>query len=71
MSTVKIPADFRIELPNEVREALCLSPGDEMQIVSLPGRVELVPVRSIREARGFLQGYGMDSTIERDDEDRL
>jgi hypothetical protein len=35
-----------------------------MQVILYEGRIELIPVKPIREARGFLQG--IDTTVERE-----
>jgi len=69
MSTVTLSDNFDVRIPDEVREALHLVPGDQLRVVTFEGRVELVPVRPMREYRGLLRG--MDSTINREDEDRL
>jgi AbrB family looped-hinge helix DNA binding protein len=64
MPTVTLSPDFQVTLPEEIREALDLHPGEELQIFQLGNRIELVPVRPLREMRGFLRG--MNLTIERD-----
>ena len=40
-----------------------------MQVIAYNNRVVMIPVRPIQEARGSLKG--MDTTIERDEEDRV
>jgi AbrB family looped-hinge helix DNA binding protein len=69
MSTVTLSPSFEVLIPQEVREALHLTPGEQLRVVHYAGRVELIPVRSVETMRGFLRG--MDTNIERDDEDRL
>jgi AbrB family looped-hinge helix DNA binding protein len=69
MSTVTLSSNFEILIPEEVRKSLHLIPGEKLHVVPFDGRVELIPVRPIQSMRGFLSG--MDTTIERDDEDRL
>jgi len=44
-----------------------LKPGQVLQVIALPGRIELVPKRSVTELRGFLKG---DNTFQREG-DRL
>jgi AbrB family looped-hinge helix DNA binding protein len=68
MSTVTLSPNFEILIPQDVREALHLSAGEQFRVVPYDGRVELIPVRPIQTMRGFLRG--MDTNIERD-EDRL
>lgn len=44
-------------------EALSLRPGQRVQVIRYENRIELIPVRPIKEARGFLKG--IDTTVER------
>lgn len=64
MPTVTVSPKFQIVIPQEVRQALDLRPGEKLQVFYYDKRIELVPVRPIREMRGFLRG--MDTTVERD-----
>ena len=68
MDTVTLSASFEVVIPEEIRRTLHLVPGENFQVVPYDGRVEFIPVRSIRSMRGFLKG--MDTTIDRE-EDRL
>lgn len=64
MPQVTVSPKFQIVIPQEVREAMDLRPGEKLQVFQLGHRIELVPVRPIREMRGFLKG--IDTSIERD-----
>lgn len=68
MSIVTISSRYRIVIPRVVRERLGLRPGQQVQMLPLEGRIELIPLRPIKAARGFLRG--IDTTVPRD-EDRL
>ena len=68
MPVVKVSPKFQVVIPREVRESLGLSPGVELDVFAYDGRIELVPVRSVRELRGILKGSG--ARIERG-EDRV
>ena len=68
MSTVTISPKFQVVIPLEIRQTLGLVAGEKMRVVSYAGRVELIPVRTLKSLRGFLKG--MDTSIERD-QDRL
>jgi AbrB family looped-hinge helix DNA binding protein len=68
MPKVTVSPKFQIVIPREVRDSLSIKPGEELQVFRYGDRIELVPVRSIREMRGFLKG--IDTTVERDP-DRL
>lgn len=50
-------------IPRAIREALGLEPGEKLRVVRYGKRIELIPVRKLKEMRGFLRG--MDTTIDR------
>jgi len=64
MLTVSVSPKFQVVIPRQIREALSVKAGQRLQVVQHQDRVELIPIRKISEARGFLSG--IDSTIERD-----
>ncbi len=64
MHTVTLSPKFQIVIPQAVREALELKPGEKFQVVSYDGRIELIPVRAMKQARGFLK-KGSNPTIDR------
>ena len=68
MIAVKISPKYQVVIPKEIREALRLVPGQNVQVFAYDNRIELIPEREIREMRGFLKG--MDSTLDRE-KDRL
>lgn len=68
MPKLRVSSDFTIPIPKEVRDALDIVPGQEIQLVQSGDRIELVPLRSIEDARGFLRG--MSTSVERE-EDRV
>lgn len=68
MSTVTISPKFQVVIPKAIRESMNLEPGQKVHAVEYENRIELIPVRPIKEMRGFLRG--IDTTVERD-EDRV
>jgi len=66
MGTVTISPKFQVVIPKEIRERLGLSPGQKVQAIAYGDRIELIPVRPIKEMRGFLKG--IDTTVEREDD---
>jgi len=68
MGTVTLSPKFQVVIPKPVREKLSLSPGQRIQVVAYDGRIELIPLRPIKEMRGFLKG--IDTSVERES-DRL
>ncbi len=68
METVTILPGFEIIIPESIRKSLCLQPGQRFRAIQYENRIELIPVRPIQEARGFLKG--IDTTVERE-QDRI
>ena len=68
MDTVTLSPKFQVVIPLAVREALGLRPGEKLRVLRHGGRVELIPIRKLRDLRGSLKG--MDTTVERE-ADRL
>jgi AbrB family looped-hinge helix DNA binding protein len=65
---VTVSPKFQIVIPQEVREALDIRPGEKLEVFRHDNRIELIPVRPLREMRGFLRG--IDTTLDREP-DRL
>ena len=57
---------YQVVIPEAVREALQLSPGQKVQIVTYDDRIELIPERPMSEMRGFLEGIETDVPREED-----
>ena len=63
METVTISPKYQVVIPKQIRDRLSLLPGQKIQAVAYRDRIELIPVRPVRQLRGFLKG--IDTTIER------
>ncbi len=64
METVTVSPKFQVVIPKGIREKLSLWPGQKVQAIVYGDRIELIPVRPIKEMRGFLKG--IDTTVERE-----
>jgi AbrB family looped-hinge helix DNA binding protein len=69
MDTVTISSKYQMVIPRAIREKWNVKPGQKVRLIIYGNRLEIVPVRDIKEARGFLKG--MSSDIEREEEDRV
>ncbi len=69
MIMVKVSPKYQIVIPKEVREALDLRPGQEVAMLRYRSRIQLIPMRPIKEMRGLLRS--IDSTIEREPDREL
>ena len=68
MDIVTLSSKYQVVIPRRVRERIRLKPGTKIQVISFDDRIELVPLRPMREMKGFLKG--LDSTFQRDEKDR-
>ncbi len=59
MSVVLVSPTYQIAIPKAIREALNLQPGQKLQVIQYEKRIELVPLRPMKSARGFLRGINM------------
>jgi len=66
MDTVIVSSDFQVEIPRAARESLGIQPGQKIQVLLYDNRIEFIPVKPMRQMRGFL--HGIDTTVEREDD---
>jgi len=64
METVTVSPKFQIVIPRRVRESLGIRPGQKIQVLLYENRMEFIPLRRMKEMRGFVRG--IDTTVERD-----
>jgi AbrB family looped-hinge helix DNA binding protein len=63
---VTVSPKFQVVIPLAIREALGIRPGQKIQAIQYQDRIELIPVRPMRKARGMLRG--IDTSVPRDDD---
>ena len=68
MNTVTVSPKFQVVIPLAVREEMGIRVGERLAVISFADRIELVPLRPMREMKGFLKG--LDPTFQRDEDDR-
>jgi AbrB family looped-hinge helix DNA binding protein len=54
---VTVSPKYQVVIPKWVHEQFGLSPGQQLQIIALPGRIELVSSQPASALRGFLIGF--------------
>jgi AbrB family looped-hinge helix DNA binding protein len=68
MPVVTISPKYQVVIPRQIREAMGLEPGQQVEALQVEDRIVLVPVKPTRALRGFLRG--LDTRVPRD-EDRV
>ena len=56
MRTVKVSPKYQVVIPRELRESMGIRPGQRLRIFQYGDRIEFIPVRRMRDMRGFLKG---------------
>ena len=64
MSVVTISPKFQVVIPQQIREALRLEPGQKVEAIQYEDRIEFIPLRSVKSMRGFVRG--IDTRVPRD-----
>lgn len=68
MTDVTVSPKFQVVIPKEVRESMGIQPGQKVRVLAYRKRIELIPIKPMKQLRGFLRG--IDTDIPRD-EDRV
>ncbi|MFC1616022.1 AbrB/MazE/SpoVT family DNA-binding domain-containing protein [Patescibacteria group bacterium] len=68
MTTVTLSPKFQVVIPKKVREIMKLNSGIKFEVIPYENRIELIPLKSIKNFKGSLEG--IDTTITRE-KDRL
>jgi len=68
MTAVTVSPKFQVVIPKGVRESMGIFSGQKIQMLTYGNRIELIPIKPMKELRGFLQG--IDTSVKRE-KDRL
>lgn len=68
MIAVTVSPKFQVVIPKEVRESMGIISGQKMQMLTYHNRIEMIPIKPIKEMRGYLKGINTDI---KKDKDRL
>lgn len=68
MTDVTVSPKFQVVIPKEVRESMGIQPGQKVRVLAYRNRIELIPIKPMKQMRGFLRG--IDTDVPRD-EDRV
>ncbi len=66
MDVVKISPKFQVVIPRRIRNSMHLRPGQKLQVVEYGNRIEFVPIRKIKQLRGFVKGIDTEFHREED-----
>jgi AbrB family looped-hinge helix DNA binding protein len=60
MSTVTVSPKFQVVIPKEIRDTMHIKSGQKVAMLSYGDRIELVPLKPLKQLRGFLKGIRTD-----------
>jgi AbrB family looped-hinge helix DNA binding protein len=64
METVTVSPKYQVVIPNRIRGTLGVKPGQKVKVFLYDNRIEMVPVKPIKQSRGFLRG--INTLVERE-----
>jgi AbrB family looped-hinge helix DNA binding protein len=56
MVTTTLSRKYTLSIPKKMREKLQTYPGQKFQIIEIEDKLEFIPIKNIKEMRGFLKG---------------
>ena len=66
MTAVTVSPKYQIVIPKEIRESMGIVSGQKVQIMSYQGRIEIIPLKPMKEMKGFLKGIDTRVAREKD-----
>ena len=64
METVTVSPKYQVVIPSRIRDKLNVKPGQRVQVFLYGNRIEMIPIKPIKESRGFL--HGIDTTVDKE-----
>ena len=68
MTSVTVSPKFQVVIPKDVRESMGIVSGQKVQMLTYKNRIELIPIKPMKELRGLLKD--VDTAFEHE-KDRL
>ena len=66
MDTVTVSPKYQVVIPKKIRDRLKVKKGQKFHVFFFEGRIEMVPVKNLKDMRGFLKGINTEIVRERD-----
>jgi len=68
MATVKVSPKFQVVIPKSIRDKMEIKVGQRFQLIQYEGRIEFIPLKNVKDLKGFLKG--IDTKVQRE-KDRI
>jgi AbrB family looped-hinge helix DNA binding protein len=66
MAAITVSSKYQIVIPRQIRNSLRIRPGQKLQVLQYRNRIEIVPLKPLRQMRGFLKGINTEIQREPD-----
>jgi AbrB family looped-hinge helix DNA binding protein len=66
MESVIVSSKYQVVIPNSICKSIGLLPGQIVQMFLYGNHIEIIPIKPIKSARGFLKG--IDTKINREND---
>jgi len=66
MTTVTVSPKFQVVIPKDVRESMGITSGQKIQMLTFRNRIELIPIKPIKQMKGYLKGINTNIKREKD-----
>jgi len=68
MATVTVSPKFQVVIPKSIRDKMGIKVGQRFQLIQYEGRIEFIPLKNVKDMKGFLKG--IDTKVQRE-KDRI
>ena len=69
MEIVTVSKKYQVVIPEKVRKEAKIKPGDKMVAITKHGIIQYIPIRPLKDTKGFIPG--LDTNELRDEYDRI
>jgi AbrB family looped-hinge helix DNA binding protein len=66
MTAVTVSPKFQVVIPKDIRESMGIFSGQKVQVLLYQNRIELIPLKPMKDMKGFLKGINTDVQREND-----
>lgn len=68
MATVTVSPKYQVVIPKSIRDKMEIKVGQRFQLIQYEGRIEFIPLKNVKDMKGFLKG--IDTKVQRE-KDRI
>ena len=66
MTEVTVSPKYQVVIPKEIRDAMGIVSGQKIQVLTYGSRIELIPIKPMKQLKGLLKG--IDTEVRREED---